>query len=252
MIIFITFLAGLLPVLPLHAFIRNPSPAHSEAEPPFTSSASLRLKTANANGTIREYYPRGLGIAADVGSLVAETRFENNAPVITTYLHSNWRGDVVMATDTSGNVIGAYDYTTYGEMLCPTGTYTPRFTFSSKERDASGLVYFGSRYYSPILCRWISEDPIGEEGGLNLYQFAGNNPVNWIAPYGLSCDEYEAHNYDHDGEDNYNIIDSTGQWAVVFTHHNCWYAFHKNSDMIKKLRLLVRNEERRRKRMVEK
>ena len=142
------------------------------------------IATASADGTIREYYTRGIGIAGDVGSLVAETRFSGGTAT-TTYLHSNWRGDVVMATDTSGNVVGEYSYTTFGEQLSATGTYTPRFTFSSKERDASGLVYHGFRYYSPVLCRWISEDPIRERGGLNLYQFCVNNPVNNIDTDGL-------------------------------------------------------------------
>jgi RHS repeat-associated protein len=143
------------------------------------------IATANADGTIREYFTRGIGIAGDVGSLIAETRFENNAPVSTAYLHSNWRGDVVMAVSENGAVVGSYDYTTFGEQLSVSGAYTPRFTFSSKERDASGLVYFGFRYYSPVLCRWISEDPIREQGGFNLYQFTKNNPVNLIDPHGL-------------------------------------------------------------------
>jgi RHS repeat-associated protein len=137
------------------------------------------IATANADGTIREYFTRGIGIAGDVGSLIAETRFINGTPS-TVYLHSNWRGDIVMATDSSGSVIGAYDYTTFGEPLSASGTYTPRFGFSSKERDASGLVYYGFRYYSPVLCRWITEDPLGEAGGLNLYQFCYNNPVNRV------------------------------------------------------------------------
>ena len=141
------------------------------------------IATANADGTLREYFTRGPGIAGDVGSLIAETRFTGGT-ASTTYLHSNWRGDVVMATDTAGGIIGEYAYTTFGEPLSSSGTYTPRFGFSSKERDASGLVYYGFRYYSPILCRWISEDPIGEAGGLNLYQFCGNDPVNYIDPTG--------------------------------------------------------------------
>ncbi len=141
------------------------------------------IATAHADGTIREYFTRGIGIAGDVGSLVAETRFSGGTAT-TTYLHSNWRGDVVMATDTSGNVVGEYSYTTFGEQFSVTGTYTPRFTFSSKERDASGLVYHGFRYYSPVLCRWISEDPIRESGGFNLYQFCVNNPVNFVDPDG--------------------------------------------------------------------
>ena len=138
------------------------------------------IATANADGTLREYFTRGIGIAGDVGSLVAETRFENNTPVSTVYLHSNWRGDVVMATIPTGTVVGEYAYTTFGEPLSSSGTYTPRFGFSSKERDASGLVYYGFRYYSPVLCRWISEDPIREAGGLNLYQFCGNDPVTRV------------------------------------------------------------------------
>jgi RHS repeat-associated protein len=116
---------------------------------------------------------------------VAETRFTGGT-ASSVYLHSNWRGDVVMATDESGTVIGEYSYTTFGEQLSAVDTYTPRFTFSSKERDAAGLVYFGFRYYSPILCRWINEDPIRESGGINLYQFCGNNPVNGIDTDGKS------------------------------------------------------------------
>ena len=137
------------------------------------------IATAHADGTIREYFTRGIGIAGDVGSLVAETRFSGGTAT-TTYLHSNWRGDVVMATDASGNVVGEYSYTTFGEQLSSAGNFVPRFTFSSKERDASGLVYHGFRYYSPVLCRWISEDPIREFGGINLYQFCGNDPVNRV------------------------------------------------------------------------
>ena len=142
------------------------------------------IATAHADGTLREYYTRGIGIAGDVGSLVAETRFSGGTAT-TTYLHSNWRGDVVMATDASGAVVGEYAYTTFGEQLSSVGDFVPRFTFSSKERDASGLVYHGFRYYSPVLCRWISEDPIREFGGINLYQFTKNNPVNIIDPHGL-------------------------------------------------------------------
>ena len=152
------------------------------------------IATANAAGTLREYFTRGPGIAGDVGSLVAETRFENNTPVSTGYLHSNWRGDVIMATDTAGGIIGEYAYTTFGELLSTSG-YTPRFGFSSKERDASGLVYYGFRYYSPVLCRWISEDPIREAGGLNLYQFCGNDPINGIDIWGLR-DWSEAETWD--------------------------------------------------------
>ena len=59
--------------------------------------------------------------------------------------------------------------------------------YSGKERDASGLYYYGFRYYAPWLCRWISPDPAGDDGGLNLYAMAGGNPVTNIDEQGLAA-----------------------------------------------------------------
>ncbi|MBX8542594.1 toxin [Pseudomonas cichorii] len=49
--------------------------------------------------------------------------------------------------------------------------------YSGKERDASGLYYYGFRYYAPWLQRWINPDPAGNVDGLNLFCFVGNNPI---------------------------------------------------------------------------
>ncbi len=56
--------------------------------------------------------------------------------------------------------------------------------YSGKERDASGLYYYGARYYAGWLGRWINPDPIGSTNGLNLYRFCGNNPICRIDPDG--------------------------------------------------------------------
>ncbi len=52
-----------------------------------------------------------------------------------------------------------------------------RHRYCGKERDASGLYYFGLRYYAPWLARWTSSDPLGEVDGLNLYRMVHNNPM---------------------------------------------------------------------------
>lgn len=52
--------------------------------------------------------------------------------------------------------------------------------YSGKERDPSGLYYYGFRYYAAWLQRWINPDPAGDIDGLNLYQMLGNNPVSRI------------------------------------------------------------------------
>ena len=52
--------------------------------------------------------------------------------------------------------------------------------YSGKERDATGLYYYGFRYYMPWLQRWLNPDPKGGVDGPNLYQMALNNPVTFI------------------------------------------------------------------------
>ncbi|MCF5028767.1 RHS repeat domain-containing protein [Pseudomonas syringae] len=51
--------------------------------------------------------------------------------------------------------------------------------YSGKERDASGLYYYGFRYYAPWLQRWISPDPAGDVDGLNLYGYVRNSPITY-------------------------------------------------------------------------
>ncbi|WP_419812973.1 RHS repeat-associated core domain-containing protein [Bacterioplanoides sp.] len=67
------------------------------------------------------------------------------------------------------------------------------YGFSGKERDDSGLLYFEARYYDPLSGRFISPDPLfGEQMDkclssvieCNLYQYTGNNPVNYVDPTG--------------------------------------------------------------------
>jgi len=59
--------------------------------------------------------------------------------------------------------------------------------FSSRFQDnESHLLCFTYRYYNPSVGRWLSRDPTGEAGGLNIYAFSLNNPVNYCDPTGLS------------------------------------------------------------------
>jgi RHS repeat-associated protein len=61
-----------------------------------------------------------------------------------------------------------------------------RFRFSTKLTDEfTGLSYYGYRYYSPGTGRWLNADPLGEDGGLNLYGFIGNNGINGVDALGL-------------------------------------------------------------------
>jgi RHS repeat-associated protein len=54
------------------------------------------------------------------------------------------------------------------------------------KRDGAGTLYRRNRSYDPQTGRFTTEDPIGLAGGLNLYGYAGGDPVNFSDPFGLS------------------------------------------------------------------
>ena len=87
-----------------------------------------------------------------------------------TYDHLGNVGQVVDldAASATAAVVAHYEYDSYGNVVTQSGPYadTNAFRFSSKYHDAgTGLVYYGYRYYSPRLGRWLNRDPIGEWGG---------------------------------------------------------------------------------------
>lgn len=82
--------------------------------------------------------------------------------------------------DSSGGIAAIYDYSPFGEITAITGAAALNpVRFSSEIFDlAIGLVDYNCRSYNPCDGRFISRDPIGERGGLNLYGFVGNDPIN--------------------------------------------------------------------------
>ena len=117
------------------------------------------------------------------------------------------------AYDLNGNVMGLvkaangtistrYEYGPFGEVFCSVGELAGEnpFQFSTKYTDfETDLVYYGYRYYSPDIGRWISRDPIEEQGGFNLYAFVNNDPINKIDTLGLffcgECKEGDVRNF---------------------------------------------------------
>jgi len=64
------------------------------------------------------------------------------------------------------------------------------YKFSTKPQDIeTGLIYYTYRYYDPQTGRWASRDPIGENGGVNLYEFVGNDGINYLDLFGLKTTE---------------------------------------------------------------
>jgi RHS repeat-associated protein len=104
------------------------------------------------------------------------------------YYFSNDRlGTPQMLLDGSGGVVWKARYMAFGEVDIHSETsIVNNFRFAGQYYDAeTGLHYNYHRYYDPKIGRYITADPIGIDGGINLYAYVQNNPVNQIDPYGL-------------------------------------------------------------------
>lgn len=100
------------------------------------------------------------------------------------------RSAVTFGSETyaAGALVAAYEYDAFGQTIRESGPYAASnsFRFSTKYTDLdTGLAYYGLRYYSPSLGRFINRDPSEEKGGLNLYAFVKNNSINEIDYLGL-------------------------------------------------------------------
>ena len=88
-------------------------------------------------------------------------------------------------TDDSGSVRVQYTYDPYGQST-GVGSESASFGFDGYYSDAArGLYLAMHRPYSADSGRWLSRDPVGESGGINLYGFVQNDPVNKVDPLGL-------------------------------------------------------------------
>ena len=113
---------------------------------------------------------------------------------------------VVVVVDTTTTVLERYHYTPYGEVLMYEGDWTNEHTTSSIGNDIlytgrrldpeTGLYYYRARYYHAQLGRFVNRDVIGYDGSLgNLYEYAQDNPIITMDPYGLQAFRLERHHW---------------------------------------------------------
>ena len=103
-------------------------------------------------------------------------------------VHSDHLDTPKLLTDSSGAVAWRSSYAGFGEAQLGTPQLAQPFNirFPGQYYDAeTGLHYNRYRYYDPSIGRYISADPIGQAGGVNLYTYVLNDPVNWMDPFGL-------------------------------------------------------------------
>jgi len=94
-------------------------------------------------------------------------------------------GSTLALVDSAGTVQTTYTYDPFGNTTPGGSGCSNSFQFAGRENDLTGLYYNRARYYSPGLGRFISQDPIGFAGGMNLYGYVENDPTDLTDLFGL-------------------------------------------------------------------
>ena len=123
--------------------------------------------------------------AGGVGGLLAvrEKSAPGDASFQGTFPISDGNGNITEMVNTIDTIIVHYEYGPFGQQTVLSGTDAPAQShrFSSKYFDLeTQLSNFGLRYYACNFARWMSRDPIGEQGGINLYLFGANRAPSAI------------------------------------------------------------------------
>jgi RHS repeat-associated protein len=141
-------------------------------------AAGNLLAEANSSNVIQKYYIHGLGLMA----MVTPTG------EVYTY-HFNAVGSTIAMSDSSQNMVNKYAYDPFGNISANSVENVPQpFKFVGQYgvmTEPNGFYYMRARYYDPEVGRFISEDPSGFDGGINLFIYALNNPITLYDPNGL-------------------------------------------------------------------
>ncbi|CAN7340557.1 hypothetical protein LJR230_001803 [Trinickia sp. LjRoot230] len=159
---------------------------------------TLRV-TSSGDGKAMTVSEKLQEISCEAGSIHARClHWEVGQPASVTgnvmrYGTSDPINSITVELDANAELISREEYYPYGG----TAVWTARgqveadtkfVRYSGKERDATGLYYYGYRYYQPWAGRWLNTDPAGTVDGLNLYRMVRNNPVTLADNDGLVAD----------------------------------------------------------------
>ena len=195
----------------------------------------LLIAETDANGSVtREYfYSDDANGDAGVGKLIRFIDYTDKTGGLLSAESKNYFvindnvGNITSVIDKQGNIINSYAYSPFGELIVEQEQVKLNIGFNTKYEDESGLIYYNHRYYDSDLGRFISQDPIFEEGGINLYNFVENDPINhWDILGNISI--------------NYGTLTLEGNLSFVnFTNRGVTYDWNNNPTFMDTMLLRV-------------
>jgi RHS repeat-associated protein len=197
-----------------------------------------RAQKSGPSGTVNYLYD-GFNVIGDVdnggnvlarytGAIAIDEPLALLRSGTTSYFDTDALGSITSLSNSGGALANTYTYDSFGRLTASTGTLINPFQYTGREFDAeTGLHFYRARYFDPSTGRFLSEDPIAFDGGINFYRYVANDPVGHIDPSGLCpCGThrvklYYTPNFGGSGYPDYHWYrqDSNGKWS---SKHGSW------------------------------
>jgi RHS repeat-associated protein len=144
----------------------------------FVTDAGNRevLEYDGTSGAIQRWYAYGLSSndLLNQNNIIAATRAT---------LIPDIQGSIIASLDSGSGLLSKIGYLPYGKSTTAPSSFG--YTGQRIDPETNGLYNFRARIYSPTLGRFLQADPIGAAGGVNLYAYVNNDPLNVTDPFGL-------------------------------------------------------------------
>lgn len=141
------------------------------------------------NGQLSQRLLTGLSLDETIARIALNSSGQKDAANNRIFMTDALNSVIAQLSDdsaTAGSIQNSYGYSPYGEAVTvgPDAAKNP-VQYASRENDQTGLMFYRPRYYDPVMKRFISSDPIGLAGGMNMYSYVGGDLVRYFDPDGL-------------------------------------------------------------------
>jgi len=134
------------------------------------------LEETNSSGSVVARYSQGSNIDEPLAMLRSST---------TSYYDADGLGSITSLSSSAGSLTQTYGYDSFGKQTSSSGSLANPFQYTAREFDSeTNLYFYRDRYYDQTDGRFLSEDPIGFDGGRSFYTYVRNNPTILIDPRG--------------------------------------------------------------------
>jgi RHS repeat-associated protein len=150
------------------------------------SSSTTSIFAYDGSGLVETVNAAGSSVGHYVQGQTTDEPLAMQRGTTTDYYEADGLGSITSLSNSAGALTNTYTYDSFGNTTNSTGSVSNFLRYTAREFDTeTSLYYYRARYFDPSVGRFLSEDPIGLNGGLNLYRYALNGPTVNTDPSGM-------------------------------------------------------------------